>query len=139
MTSQYSCVYGMSSATPGIEEGKAHRTSGKGFSFLITVGKEGRIYWFLVARMVKTYRIPNIPRYSAADLESHVKLYLSKNVAAGIQFKSIYDNKLSCHYTALEEATYEHWTWNQFACLGDSIHKVTAHCQSYFNLLLIEI
>lgn len=125
MKSEYSCVYGVSKITLSEEKEIIHRVFGKGYSLFFVFGKKDLIFWFLFSRMESAYHWSNIPRFSRDDLEAHIKPYLEKNVAPGVKFNSIYQSRVSCHYAPIEEATYEHWTWNQFACLGDSIHKVT--------------
>ncbi|CAI7636575.1 unnamed protein product [Penicillium glandicola] len=125
MTSQYSCVYGVSRAIAGIEDGIAHRTLGRGFSFLLTPGTKGLIYWFLFAKMERKYQGPHIPRFNKSELEAHINRYFEQEVAPNIQLMTVYHESISCHYAPLEEATYDHWTWKQFACIGDSIHKAS--------------
>ncbi|KAJ5170215.1 Monooxygenase FAD-binding [Penicillium coprophilum] len=130
MTAEYSCVYGVSKAVAGIEDGVTHRTMGRGFSFLLTPGTKNHFYWYLTVKMDKQYRSPHIPRYNKSEIEAHISRYLEQEVAPNIRLKSIYDNTTYCHYAPLEEATYEHWTWRQVVCLGDSIHKAN---DSYFG------
>ncbi|OQE39228.1 hypothetical protein PENCOP_c007G03513 [Penicillium coprophilum] len=125
MTAEYSCVYGVSKAVAGIENGVVHRTMGRGFTFVLTPGTKNHFYWYLTAKMDKKYRIPHIPRYNKSELEALISRYMEQEVAPNIRLKSIYDNTTYCHYAPLEEAIYEHWTWRQVACLGDSIHKAS--------------
>ena len=125
MTSQFSCVYGVSRAIVGIEDGIAHRTLGRGFSFLLTPGTKGLIYWFLFAKMERTYQSLHIPRFNKDELEAHIGRYFEQEVAPNIRLKTVYHESISCHYAPLEEATYEYWTWKRFACIGDSIHKAS--------------
>jgi hypothetical protein len=42
-----------------------------------------------------------------------------------INFKDVWDNRVSFTLVALEEAEYKRWTWGRFAILGDGIHKMT--------------
>ncbi|KAJ5374169.1 Monooxygenase FAD-binding [Penicillium concentricum] len=80
MTAQYSCVYGVSKAVTGIEDGIVHRTIGRGFSLLLAPGTKGILYWYLTAKMDKRYQSPHIPRYDRYELEAHIGRYMDQEL-----------------------------------------------------------
>ncbi|KAL2802302.1 hypothetical protein BJX63DRAFT_415332 [Aspergillus granulosus] len=125
MTSEYSCVFGISTATSGLNPGTFHRTFATGYSFMIIVGKEGRVFWFLFARFGRQYTMDDLPRFNQEDMESHIAKYLKLNIAGTIPFSAVYANAVSKSFVPLEEAFYEHWSSGRSVCIGDSIHKMT--------------
>ncbi|KAF9888782.1 hypothetical protein FE257_008358 [Aspergillus nanangensis] len=125
MISDYSCVFGISTATPGLTPGDLHRTLMKDRSLLVIIGKNGRVFWFFFSKMDRRYTMETLPRFTTDDLEKHVVNYLDASVAANVPFAAIYNNAVSKAYVPLEEAFYQTWTFDRFACIGDSIHKMT--------------
>ncbi|KAI9929711.1 hypothetical protein MW887_001187 [Aspergillus wentii] len=125
MKSEYSCVFGISNATPGLKPGESHRSFGDGFSSLIIIGKEGRVFWFLFTRLEQTYSMSTLPRFTPDDLKQNIASHLDKYVAAGVPFAAVYKNAITTTYVPLEEAFYKYWTVDKFVCIGDSIHKMT--------------
>lgn len=117
MKSQYSCVYGISSATPDIQIAKSHR--------IYVLGKKCRIYWFLYISLYKRYWVPNISRFDKEKPNSHINVYHGIYAAAGVRLATIF--YLPEHHLLLSYSTwkagYGHWTWNIFACLEGSIYK----------------
>ena len=124
MISVYSCVFGISTATKGLNAGDMHRTFSKDFSTLTIVGKNDRVFWFFFAKMDRKYTLGNIPRFTPEEQMKHVSKYLHINITHDVLFRDVYDNLVSTAYVPLEEAFYRHWTWDRMACIGDSIHKV---------------
>lgn len=124
MSSEYSCLFGISTATPGLAPGESHRTFADGYSTLTIVGKEGRVFWFLFAKMDKVYSTSDIPRLDKEDMEKHVGKYLHVPITDTVPLSAIYENVVSKSFLALEEAFYTHWCSDRFVCIGDSIHKV---------------
>ncbi|CZR68336.1 related to hydroxylase [Phialocephala subalpina] len=125
LSTEYQCLFGISSPVPGLKAGQAHRTYNKDWSFLVILGKEGRCFWFIFEKLKQRYYAPNIPRYSTTDEENFVKPYMKRYLSGNITFDALWERKITCTLVALEEAQYEHWTFDRFACLGDSIHKMT--------------
>ncbi|KAL5359148.1 hypothetical protein BJX96DRAFT_164240 [Aspergillus floccosus] len=125
MISEYSCVFGISTATEGLKAGDMHRTFCKDFSTLTIVGKNDRVFWFFFAKMDRKYTLGNIPRFTPEDQKQHTSKYLHINITSDVLFRDVYDNVVSTAYVPLEEAFYKHWTWDRMVCIGDSIHKMT--------------
>ncbi|PLB44192.1 FAD/NAD(P)-binding domain-containing protein [Aspergillus steynii IBT 23096] len=123
MKAEYSCVFGISSATPGLTPGHVHRSFAKNASFLLVVGKHGRVFWFLYTKMSQTFQGSSIPRFTSEDLDQTVSLHLEKYVGPGVPFASVYKNVIVKAYAPLEEAFFEYWTYDRFVCIGDSVHK----------------
>lgn len=124
MKAEFSAVFGISSHVPGLTAGHLHRSFAKNASILLIVGKNGRVFWFLFHKMSQTFHGSSIPRFTSEDLEKVVSMNLEKYVAAGIPFASVYKNVLFKAYVPLEEAFFEHWTYERLVCIGDAVHKV---------------
>ncbi|OQD60429.1 hypothetical protein PENPOL_c023G00886 [Penicillium polonicum] len=125
MSSEYNCVFGISTATPGVDPKDIHRTFAKDWSFLTIGGKGDLSYWFLYNKMDRTYYGSDIPRLSKANVDEHVAPYLDKPVTGSVLFSELYKRSTIRTFVALEEANFNHWCIDRFACIGDSIHKMT--------------
>ncbi|KAI2996205.1 hypothetical protein CBS147346_9459 [Aspergillus niger] len=125
MTSEYNCVFGISSATPGLTPGHGHRTFAEGYSILTIIGKEGRVYWFFFSRMDQTYTASQIPRFSQDEIDSHLAPYLQKPITPNVPLAEINRRAIVRTFVSLEEAVYKHWCVDRYVCIGDSAHKMT--------------
>ncbi|PWY88175.1 monooxygenase [Aspergillus heteromorphus CBS 117.55] len=125
MTSEYSCVFGISTQTAGLIPGHSHRTYAEGYSFLVIVGKEGRVYWFLFTKMDRQYASHEIPRFKKENVDEYVAPWLRKPVTRSIAFEEVYKRAIVKTHLPLEEANYEYWCKDRWVIIGDSSHKMT--------------
>ncbi|KAE8402945.1 hypothetical protein BDV37DRAFT_151475 [Aspergillus pseudonomiae] len=124
MKAEYSYVFGISNPTAGVNPGEAHRTFAKGYSTLTIGGKGGRIYWFLFAKMGRSFTGLNVPRFNKQDLGDHVAKYLHIPITPTVPFSKVYEKVEVTAYLCLEEEFYLYWSMDRCVCIGDSIHKV---------------
>ncbi|KAH9219751.1 BcBOA8 protein [Leptodontidium sp. 2 PMI_412] len=135
---EYSCLYGISTPTPGIETATMHRAYNRGLSCL-TVGGVKDTYWFLYKRLDKKYYPPNIPRYTQADADTQAAEYMDFVVGGTdgkVTIGDMWKRKKVGGLQAMDEGQNDHWTFGRIACVGDSAHKVTANAGTGGNLCL---
>ncbi|RDH27530.1 hypothetical protein BDQ94DRAFT_184486 [Aspergillus welwitschiae] len=125
MTSEYNCVFGISTATPGLTPGHAHRTFAEHYSILTIVGKEGRIFWFFFTKMDRVYSASQIPRLSQTEIDDHIAPYLHKPITSEVPLSEVNKRSIVRTFVSLEEAFYKHWCVDRYVCIGDSAHKMT--------------
>lgn len=127
MRAEYKCLFGISSSTTGLLNRSFEVTYKKDVSTMVITGKGNRVFWFVFARMPRTYRASEIPRFSKADAEEFAGQNLGIPILPQgvVKFGAVWENRETYTLVATEEADYDHWTWGRFACLGDSIHKMT--------------
>lgn len=125
LSSEYKCMFGISAAVPGLEAGIDYRIIGEHWSSLIIAGKNSRCFWFAFKKMDQKYSLPNIPRFKEEDQDAFVKLWRKRSINGQVTFGDIWGRKITSVLLPLEEGQYEHWALDRFACLGDSIHKMT--------------
>jgi hypothetical protein len=123
MSSEYSSVFGISKATPGLNPGESHRTFAGGYSSLTIVGKD-RVYWFFFHKMDCKYYGTGIPRFNQEDIDEHVGPYLEMPITGNVPFSEVYKRRTTQTLLALEEAEYQHYCIDRWVCIGDSAHKV---------------
>ncbi|RYO88713.1 hypothetical protein DL764_008700 [Monosporascus ibericus] len=126
MFAEYRCLFGISSAVPGLAEKTQYRTFNKDWSFLVVVGKDCQCFWFVFEKLDKVYRPPNMPSYNKdTDQNEFVKQFMARYVAQTVTFGALWQRRTAATLTVLEEAQYTHWTYDRIVCLGDAIHKMT--------------
>lgn len=127
MIAEYKCLFGISSPTKGVLDRSFEVTYRKDISTMVITGKGNKVFWFVFARMSQIYRTSEIPRFSKADAEKFAGQNLEIPILpqGAVKFGDIWRNRETYALVATEEADYDHWTWGRFACLGDSIHKMT--------------
>lgn len=124
MTSEYNCVFGISTATPGLTPGHSHRTFAENYSILTIVGKEGRVFWFFFKRMDRVYPASQIPKFSQNEIDDHIAPYLHKPITSEVPLSEIVKRSIVRTFVSLEEAFYKYWCVDRYVCIGDSAHKV---------------
>ena len=127
MTAEYSCIYGISKPVKHLRQGVFYRTYGEDLSFLTTLGKNMEVFWFVFQKLDRKYTVPNIPRFTKRDAEAQAQKLSSQPITDQVVFQDIWEQRESYLLAPLEEALYSDWTWERFACIGDSAHKVSHH------------
>ena len=127
MIAEYKCLFGISSPIPELPIRHYDVTYNKDLSSMTITGKGGRVFWFLFSRMHKIYRAGDIPRFSESDAREFAQESLDLPILpqGRITFRDLWKNRETYTLVATEEADYKHWSWGRFACLGDSVHKMT--------------
>lgn len=124
LSAEYNCIYGIAGPVKGLESGHSHRSYHKDYSNLVLVGKNGRVFFFHFTKLDRRRFGTDIPKYTKADEEAHVKPFLKVHVTDEVTFDSIWKQRIHSVFTPLEESQNDYWTWERFVCIGDSIHKV---------------
>ena len=125
MSAEYRCLWAVSNPVQGTVPGALYKVYGKDTSFLVITGKDNRPYWFIFDKMDKVHRVPNIPRFTHEDAEALVRKHLSTKLTDQLVLEDLWKQRMSYSLLPLEEALYDRWTWGRFACIGDSVHKVS--------------
>ncbi|KAL7272110.1 hypothetical protein RUND412_005105 [Rhizina undulata] len=125
MFSEYSCIFGVSTATGDLKAGSADTIYNDKFSFLTATGVSARLYWFLFVKMDKKYCAPNIPRFTEADCEQMAQKYFKSKITETTTFEDCWNNRIAATLTALEEHVFSRWHFGRMVFMGDAAHKVT--------------
>lgn len=107
LTAEFSCIFGISKRIPVLEaEGKGgfHRTYAKGFSTIVTAGKNGIVYLFFFTQLDKKFLgEKEIPRYGKRDAEEAVKPFLDICVTGNITCGDVWEKRTMVSLSAIEE------------------------------------
>ncbi|KAJ5731602.1 Monooxygenase FAD-binding [Penicillium malachiteum] len=125
MTCEYDCLFGIASPVPGLKVPDIHRTYGEGWCILTVAGKHDAVYFFLFTKLDRKYKSHEIPRFNHAEMDQHAAPYLDRLVSDKIRFSEVYKRAETRNWVPLEEALYENWSTDRFACVGDASHKMT--------------
>ncbi|GKZ77594.1 hypothetical protein AnigIFM56816_011332 [Aspergillus niger] len=125
MTVEYVCVFGISSAIPGLEISEQINGIYDHLSILTIHGRHGRVFWFVIQKLDRKYVYPDVPRFSDEDAVQlfervkHVRFW--KDICVG----DLWKNREVSSMTALEEGVFETWHHERMVLIGDSVHKMT--------------
>jgi 2-polyprenyl-6-methoxyphenol hydroxylase-like FAD-dependent oxidoreductase len=135
MLAEYKCLFGISSPIADLPAHEFDVTYMKDITPIVITSKNGRVYWFLIARMPQIYQAGEIPRFSKDEARAFAEENLDIPLMPGkkVTIRNLWENRETFNLVALEEAYYSHWTWGRFACVGDSIHKMTPNMGSGGN------
>ncbi|PWY91935.1 monooxygenase [Aspergillus sclerotioniger CBS 115572] len=125
MTVEYACVFGISSAIPGLEISEQINGIFDHLTVLTIHGRHGRVFWFVIQKLNRKYVYPDVPRFSdkdAVQLLSRLKgVRFWKDICVG----DLWKNREVFSMTALEEGLFETWHRERMVLAGDSVHKMT--------------
>ncbi|KAL5334674.1 hypothetical protein BJX70DRAFT_377411 [Aspergillus crustosus] len=124
-TVEYVCVFGISEHLSTLQAGEHINSYSEGLSVITFHGKEGRVFWFLLAKLPQLSTYPNTPRFSASDAAAFCHRFAGFRVSEDICVSDLWKNKTSSSITALEEGILQTWHFDRIVLLGDSIHKMT--------------
>ncbi|KID64203.1 FAD-dependent monooxygenase andE [Metarhizium brunneum] len=135
MSAEYKCMFGISAPIPELTPRSFDVTYNKDMSPIVIVGKHGRVYWFLIARMPQVFKAGNIPRFSDEEARAFAEEHLDQPLMPGalVKVRDLWERREAYNMVALEEAYYDHWTYGNFALVGDSAHKMTPNMGSGGN------
>lgn len=107
-----------------------------GLTIVTIHGKDGRVYWFVIQKLDKTYTYPNCPRYTKDDTCAAAEELRGVRFYQDIIFGKIWDNRETASMVVLEEGTFKTWYHNRLVLLGDSIHKMTPNIGQGANMAI---
>ncbi|KAL4997968.1 hypothetical protein BDV10DRAFT_80596 [Aspergillus recurvatus] len=126
MTAEYSCVFGISSAIPGLRSGEHGNVLGDGLNFLTFHGGN-QVYWFVVSKMDQKYIYPEVPRFGAKDAEELCSRFAAVRLADGVCVRNLWESRKVASMTAMEEGLFETWSAGRVVLLGDAVRKMTVN------------
>ncbi|KAL4875197.1 FAD/NAD(P)-binding domain-containing protein [Aspergillus karnatakaensis] len=126
LTAEYACIYGISSAVPGLETGEHVASLNDRRSFLTFPGNEGRTFWFLIWKLDRKYIYADgdMPRFVAADTEGVAEKHADDIIWGKVTFRDLWDRRVRYNMAVLEENVFSRWHYKRILCIGDSIHKM---------------
>ncbi|RAK96077.1 FAD-dependent oxidoreductase [Aspergillus ibericus CBS 121593] len=125
LTDSFAGVFGTSQSMPSLERGSVHRTYGHGWSTIIMIGKDSKVFWFIsIARAGASQAMPHRSS-DRACLARVVEPLLEKHIACNVKFGEIFDRTESCMLVPLEESLQTRWSWGRFVGIGDAVHKAS--------------
>jgi 2-polyprenyl-6-methoxyphenol hydroxylase-like FAD-dependent oxidoreductase len=123
-TSQFNCVFGVSSNNDFLPDGTVHNTYNRGHSGIVAAGVPGLAFWFFFVKATEETRMPNCPRFNDEDAEAIMSEHGSAQAGPGYTFRDLWDARVKASMAALEEGVLEKWSHGRAVLIGDAVHKV---------------
>lgn len=121
----YYTLFGISPPVEGLDPGTFHFRFAKS-SVLYATGSGERVFYGVWNKLDKQYEAGE-KRFSLKECDEEAAKYahLPLMPNGALTFGDVYNTSEHRALVATEEGFYPHCTWGRFACLGDSVHKVT--------------
>ncbi|KAI0393710.1 FAD/NAD(P)-binding domain-containing protein [Xylariaceae sp. FL0594] len=119
----YQCSFGIAQDVEGWPQSEQCFTAGRGKSFLIVSGPNGRCYWFLFVKYPKPLYGRDIPRYTTEDEAKFVEENSHLTVREGLKFGQVYAKRITSGLTPLHEIVFKQWFSDRVLLIGDAVHK----------------
>ena len=103
MIAEYKCLFGISTRVEGLTPGETEVVYGKDYSFLIICGKDARTFWFEFIKMERTYRTPEIPRFTKQDAEDQMKAHSHLPITNTVTFGDVLKTRATYTLTPLKK------------------------------------
>lgn len=124
VSSTYACLFGLSSAVPGLSHGLVGWNLGQHYSYVVGTGPDDRAYWLLATNLGKTYHGANIPCFTEEDKERIVQEHWNDRITPDLRMSDLYKAKQHLVCTPLRETEYRKWSLGRMIVLGDASHTV---------------
>ncbi|KAL3476381.1 hypothetical protein BJX99DRAFT_270530 [Aspergillus californicus] len=124
VSSTYACVFGLSSAVPGLPHGLLGWNLGKHYSYVVGTGPDDRAYWLLAKNLGKTYHGADIPSFSEEDTERIVQEHLNDPITPDLRMSDLYEARQHIVCKPLREIIYQKWSLGRMIVLGDASHTM---------------
>ncbi|KAF4991681.1 hypothetical protein FGRMN_7654, partial [Fusarium graminum] len=118
----YKCIFGVSRPMEAFQSG-VHYIHNHGFSYVIMVGPQGRVFWFLFVKLPEPRYGDDIPRYTKEDEETLAAEHASDKITPDVSFDQLYAARTMSTLTPLHEYVFEKWYFNRIITIGDAAHK----------------
>ncbi|KAM0351752.1 hypothetical protein ACHAPU_002264 [Fusarium lateritium] len=118
----YKCIFGVSHPMDAFQSG-VHYVHNHDFSYLVIVGPEGRVFWFLFVKLPETRYGDDIPRYTKEDEARLAAEHASDKITPDVDFEHLYGARTMSTLTPLHEYVFEKWYYNRIITIGDAAHK----------------
>ncbi|OQD97819.1 hypothetical protein PENSOL_c011G01140 [Penicillium solitum] len=125
--SEFTCLFGIAGAVPGLPPGESNIVHGKPASFLTFIGLNGDVYFFLYMRMSERHLWPDSPRFSQEQGESLANAHMGAHITEDVTFGDIWTKRKTFTLLPMEEGVLQDWHWGRFAVVGDAAHKMTVN------------
>jgi len=89
--------------------------------------EKGTVFWLLLEKLEKLYRLLYILRYSKEETHAFAHAGLEMALVsdtARMKFSDLWEEVQLSALLAVEEGFLEEWTLSRIVCTGDSVHKV---------------
>lgn len=136
LTAEFRCIFGISSAIPGLNLGEQVNALFDGLTIVTIHGKDGRIYWFVIQKLDKKYVYPNCPRYTSHDTSVAAEEMRKTVFYKDITFGRLWKNRETASMTVLEKNTFQNWSHGRLVLIGDSVHKMTPNIGQGANMAI---
>lgn len=124
MTTQYACVFGISSGIRGLNTGGQVLHINSGWTLVAIPSKEGEVFWFIVKKLDQEYRYSNAPRFTSEDAAAECLHLADVPMWENLRFGDLWQKRRNFNMTVMHENVFQTWYCDRLVCIGDSIHKV---------------
>lgn len=124
MVANFKVLFGCSTQIEGMGHDEGWETHGPKLYFQLFT-QPGRTYWFAARPHEKPEVYPDWSSYTEEDAEAFAKEIADRPLGRSLKFKAIWDNRIRCKLTNLEQGMLKKWHCGRIVLLGDSCHKVT--------------
>ncbi|KAG2413080.1 hypothetical protein HFD88_010639 [Aspergillus terreus] len=136
LTVEFLCVFGISSAVPGLDIGEQVACFHDGFTIMTYQGLGGQVYWFIVQKLDRKFTYPYHPSFSKQDAVNVCERLGNVWLRDTVHFRHVWANRETFAVTPLEEGIVRPWHSGRMVCIGDSIHKMTPNLGQGANLAI---
>ncbi|RAL03305.1 FAD-dependent monooxygenase spyC [Aspergillus ibericus CBS 121593] len=136
MSTEFCCVFGISSSVPMLEIGDQVNAFQDGLSIITIIGKDGRAFWFVIKKLDRKYTYPQTIRFNDEAAARLCEGVADVQLMAGLTFAQVWKTRLVSSMTMLEENVFHTWHCGRVVCIGDSVHKMTPNIGQGANMAI---
>ncbi|RDH28589.1 hypothetical protein BDQ94DRAFT_174662 [Aspergillus welwitschiae] len=135
-TTEYCCIFGISSCVPTLEVGDQINAFHDNLTLIVFIGRNKRAFWFVVKKLDQKYTYPDRPRFGDQYMNQLCEKLSDHHLTKNLTFGQVWTTRIVASMTALEENVFRTWFHGRIVCIGDSVHKMTPNIGQGANLAI---
>lgn len=125
MTTEFGCVFGLSSHTGDLRKDHGYQISSQDMTIGLFGGPEGEALWFLFFKVGddKPRHGKEVPKWTEEEGAEIIRRYSSAKLTESTTLGDVYANRYRVTTQACPNHCLRKWTFGRLICLGDSVAK----------------
>ncbi|KAH7028242.1 FAD binding domain-containing protein [Macrophomina phaseolina] len=139
MTVEYTCIFGISSAIPGLAPGEQVMCVYNGWTLVVIPSTQDQTFWFIVRKLDRKYQYGSAPRLTSEDAVEQCSKLGSVPILNDVRFSDVWQRRTTFNASVMEESVFPTWSCGRLVCIGDSIHKMTINLGQGANCAIEDV
>ncbi|KAK2810205.1 hypothetical protein FQN50_003175 [Emmonsiellopsis sp. PD_5] len=126
-SSEYKCLSATSTFHPidhDFELGHTYSSHFNGYLTSVIAASRNRMHWFLFVPSIPTTKVPNLPIFSAEDVEKYAQAYSEAKMCEDFTVGDVWNTRMQASLSPIIEGVMKKWSHGRVVLMGNAVHQV---------------